>query len=237
MNIIDVGIKSMTQTCGFSTKKNGDMRNIDIMLSFFQEKNIEFDCLVRPEQTHSTNIVVVEKVKKGQSILKIPNCDGVITDIPKVLLSVITGDCVPIIFFDTENKITGLSHQGWKGSFNLLAEQMVQKLVMFGAEKTNIVTLVGPAICGNCYAVSEQRYNDFVDKFFPYRSVAMKKENNNFYIDLKRLNVEQLLSTGILEKNIHISPYCTYEKQKLFYSFRRDTKDEFGEIVSFCMLK
>ena len=49
----------------------------------------------------------------------------------------------------------------------------------------------------------------------------MTKENK-YLLDLKQLNLNILLQSGVLRTNIDITNYCTYRHSDLFYSHRRD---------------
>ena len=44
--------------------------------------------------------------------------DGLITNIPNIILTTYHADCVPIYFLDKEKKIVGLAHGGWRGTYN-----------------------------------------------------------------------------------------------------------------------
>ena len=63
----------------------------------------------------------------------------------------------------------------------------------------------------------------------------MKKINiNQWKMDLKGINIDQLISTGILEENIKISKISTFLNNK-YSSYRRDSNSK-GFITSI-MLK
>jgi len=41
-------------------------------------------------------------------------------------------------------------------------------------------------------------------------------------IDLQRANRDQLIAAGIGPKRIHIAPFCTMDRNDLFFSYRRE---------------
>jgi YfiH family protein len=198
---------------GFGTKKFGDGRSKSAIIS----------------QTHSTNILLLKEFP----VSAIPNYDGIITQLSKVTLSVITADCVPIIFYDTKNHIIGISHQGWKGTLEKLSEKMISALMNLGAKVPDIKVVIGPAINECCYEVSK----DLADKFNnDFDNQTVTNRDNKYYINLIKANYISLLTQGILPISIDYFPFCTSCNKTLFWSNRRD-KGIQGEMLSFISLK
>ncbi len=175
-------------------------------------------------QTHSTNIKFATQPETN-----IKDVDGLITKTKGLLLMVKTADCVPIIFADRKNKIIGISHQGWKGTLDQLAVKMVFEMQKHGAQIEHLFAAVGPAICKKCYAVSPDLYAKFSQKF------SLKEKDN--YLDLKQINYQQLLSTGLKPEQIEVSRNCTYCEKELFYSCRRDGKKSPARMISFIAMR
>ena len=63
-------------------------------------------------------------------------------------------------------------------------------------------------------------------KEFPYAAKIFKKnkKSKKFHLDTADANVRQLLSVGVLRKNIHVAPFCTMHDNHLFFSHRRESK-------------
>ncbi len=194
---------------GFGTKQFGDGRN---------KKN-------SIKQTHSTNI----KVISSESILPFEDCDGIITKENNRELSVITADCVPIIFYDPATNISGISHQGWKGTLRNMAQKMILEMIQLGSLKEDIKVAIGPAINECCYKVNSERAEQFKEKFV--NNVVTNRDKNH-YINLLRANHDQLITIGILSKHIDYFSFCTSCNTEQFWSFRRD-KGIKGEMYSY----
>ena len=62
----------------------------------------------------------LEKTKKLKS-------DAIITQLEGFGLGVVTADCVPIIIYDSKNKIIGCIHAGWKGALKGIIENTVNE--------------------------------------------------------------------------------------------------------------
>lgn len=217
---------------GFTTRKQGDARKPETIDALIKELGIKPETVVRPVQSHGTTITVIdEKVDKGT--VEIKDCDGLVTKQKNVLLSVMTADCVSIIYVDMKNGIVGVSHQGWKGSLARMAQKMVDRMVEFGAEKSVIQCMLGPSIGEECYDVDKDRYSKFKEEFFSYYHLFAKEKEGKYSLNLNELNVQQLIEAGIGITNISSVEKCTSCEKDDFYSFRRDSKEDFGEMLSY----
>ena len=104
-----------------------------------------------------------------------------------------------------------------------------------GAQKKDIVAVLGPGINSCCYDVSEERYYDFMAEFeddFGAFPVRMGKRHMN----LLKLNFELLIKFGLNKKNIDFFPFCTMCNKGHFFSYRRDyhkQREKFGEMFSY----
>jgi len=87
-----------------------------------------------------------------------------ITNIPGVLLTARTADCVPVLFWDEENNAVGAAHCGWRGTVQELQVKTVQKMrEIYGTNPKNLKAAIGPCISKCCYEVSEEFYENFVN--------------------------------------------------------------------------
>ena len=229
---IPLQYKNGSYTYGFTTKKQGDGRNPEVIDDLIKELGVSAETVVIPKQSHGVNIVVVdEKVDKGR--IEIPDCDGLITKEKNVFLSVLTADCVSVIFIDMKNGVIGVSHQGWKGSLARMAQKMVDKMAEIGAEKSVIQCVLGPSIGEECYEVKKDLYTQFKNEFFSYYHLFAKDKGGKYSLNLNELNVQQLLEAGIGITNISSVEKCTSCEKDTFFSYRRDSKEEFGEMLSY----
>ena len=74
-----------------------------------------------------------------------------------------------------------------------------------GCRREDILAVIGPSICKECYEVSD----DVADRFaaaFPEHidSIAEKKSNGKYMLDLWEANRYILLSAGIKKSNLEI---------------------------------
>lgn len=230
-SIID---KNVGVFSGFTTRESGDGNLVGTILNFLQENEVDYKTLVTLEQIHSTNIEVVEQT--NEKTVRIGDCDGVITKLPKVILSVKTADCIPLIFCDKVNGLIGVSHQGWRGSLKQMAVRMVNKIVELGGNKNEIIVAIGPGINQCCYDVDDERYYQFLEELESYSDQVFSMVHGKKHLNLTHLNYLELIDAGIKKGNIDFFPFCTSCDKKRFFSFRRDHKTEVKEMFSFIML-
>lgn len=189
-----------------------------------EKLNIPLENWISAEQVHHNDIEIVSTADKGKGARTYESCikgvDGLITNKKGILCTAFFADCVPIYFFDPITEYIGIAHAGWKGTVLGIAEKMVQALQEKGVNKDNLLVAIGPCISKEKYEV-DQRVVDAIEVKYRQKCLV-KNEKNRYLLDLKQLNVEILLQTGILRHNIDITNLCTYKDDSLFYSHRRD---------------
>ncbi len=180
------------------------------------------------EQVHGNNVLIVKQsdlnFNNRYKIYK--NVDGLVTKEKNIFLVVKTADCIPIFFFEPENKIIGVAHAGREGTRLNIVKSVIQKIVELGAQKDSILVEIGPAICRKHYKVSQEIFQQFVLE----TEIPQKK----WKLDLKKIIFSQLIKEGIQKKNIINDKICTFE-DKNYFSYRRDKTKQ--RQVSYICLK
>ena len=196
--------------------------------------NVSMDNWVSGEQVHQTNIKVVGEEDKGKGATSyqssITGTDGLITNQSGILCTAFFADCVPLFFFDPVSGYIGIAHAGWKGTVQRMAEKMVERFSQVGVNKSDLLVVVGPCISQPFYEVNHVVIDSMDEKFRGKTVTDMG--NDRYLLDLKQLNVEILLQSGILRHNIDVTNYCTFDQQNLFFSHRRDN-GETGRMLGF----
>jgi len=163
------------------------------------------------EQVHGDKIkVVASKTKSWPN--RAATADGLVTGEPGFTLAILTADCVPIVFIDSQLKRVAAVHAGWRGTYQEIATKCLQKLVELGSKKENIIAYLGPAIGGCCYQVPEERLLLFRKKF------NLTKENG---LNLAKVNYKLLTDFGLKADQICLTELCTACHREMFYSYRQ----------------
>ena len=120
-------------------------------------------------QTHTTNVRLVTEADRGKGFDRerdYTDVDGLITDTPGLMLVTIYADCVPLYFVDPVHKAVGLSHSGWKGTVHRIGKVTLERMKeAFGTRPEDVQAAIGPSICQDCYEVSEDVAQAFMDEF------------------------------------------------------------------------
>jgi len=220
--------KSMNLSTTVGDSKENVVKNrIRILSALELEINGIFDVW----QIHSTVVIVANKPRGNDEIYI--QADAVICAIPKVTLLMRFADCVPILLFDSKNKVIGLIHSGWMGTLNQIAKETVNKMEeVFGSNPNDIIAGIGPSISVDHYEIGP----DVVEKtknVFPKvwgKIIKQKREKN--YLDLWKANSLILNKAGV--NKIEIANICTACNTTDWYSHRgEDGKTgRFGAVIS-----
>lgn len=221
---------------GFGTRQLGDARKTEIVARFFHANGISYKTIVLMQQIHSVNVSQYKSQQNDQFQL-IEDTDGVFTSEFNTVLITRTADCVPIQFCDKKNGIIGISHQGWRGSLKKMVHKMIQQMMLHGAQLQNIKVALGPSIGSCCYEISNDTYYEFLYEFNGYSQRIFTMRQGKWHINLILLNYLLLTEMGIPKKHIDFFPFCTRCDSSRFFSFRRDKKQDFGEMMSFIVKK
>ena len=196
-------------------------------------QSLEFDYASRFDVwlVHGTKIVCSD-APRG---LDIPHqkADGIMTNNPSVTLFMRFADCVPILLFDPLQKVVGIIHAGWQGTFRQITRHAVEKMVAcYGSAPEAILAGIGPSICQDCYQVGVDVYQAFVESIGEKGRKYFKKVHHRYYLDLWQANIDQLNEAGV--EQVEGSGICTACHLEDWYSHRAEggKTGRFGVLMS-----
>ena len=204
--------------------------------------NCSLNDFVLSHQTHTTNVRVVTEADKGKGITKerdYEDVDGLITNVPGVVLSTFYADCVPLYFLDPVRKAIGLSHSGWRGTVNKMGMVTVRKMMEeYGCNPKDMIAVIGPSICVDCYEVSMDVAEEFMDAFADSDNldkIVIPKNKDKALLDLWQANLAVLLEAGIAAENISMPDICTACNKDVLFSHRASNGKR-GNLGAFLVL-
>ncbi len=194
-------------------------------LSFLKRMGLKWRDAVLAEQVHGTVIQRVIRADGGRGIrerdTRIPGADGLITDVPGLVLTTLHADCASLFFADIEHHAIGLAHAGWRGILAGLPGEMLRRMSReFGSDPGKIRIAIGPTICPRHYGVEEALAGKFTARFGA-EVVAHGEGNERPCLDLVAATTVDLLRAGLDPAHIPSRPPCTLENRE-YASFRRD---------------
>lgn len=167
-------------------------------------------------QVHGNRCVIVDD---STDLAARPEADALATRTPGILLGILTADCVPVLFADTEAGVIGAAHAGWKGAIAGVSDATLAAMEGLGASRANIAVAIGPCIGRASYEVDE----GFVQRFLAddpanERFFAAGKPGHAMF-DIAAYVAARLAAAGV--SRIAIGGQDTYAEEADYFSYRR----------------
>jgi len=149
------------------------------------------------------------------------DADASYTTHNKVVCSIRTADCMPLLITDEVGSFVAAIHAGWRGLASSIIENTLKKINSNG----KFIVWIGPHISQEFFEVGTEVRNIFLENN-PASAEAFTNEANGKYL-LSMLKVAQLklLSLGV-EKIYITKNFCTYKNANNYFSYRRDASKE-----------
>ena len=207
------------------------------------KKNLEIACkkinssysnLILLHQVHSNKFFFVDENRKYKKKLI---GDALITNKKKIILGILTADCVPIIIYDPKLKYVSAIHAGWKGAYKEIIKKVIKYLIRSGSRPEDLIAAIGPCITQNNYEIK----SDFKLKFLKQsinNKIFFKKIKKKTYFSLNKYVYYQLKNLGL--KKIDLIDKDTYNLKNNFFSARRaihNQQNDYGRNISLIMIK
>ncbi len=170
-------------------------------------------CVLGVRQTHST---ILCDLRSGPPESESDEADGMIFDISRFAAGVTVADCMPILLTVAGSAIAALLHSGWKGT-GIVVNAVDELRSITGASASSISAILGPCICGRCYAVPAERAEQFRRRFG--EDAGWRDGEGESYIDLRAANMRLLEEAGVVQATVVRN--CTVCDPRLG-SYRRD---------------
>ncbi len=227
-NGVSKGIYS-SLNCSINSKDNKEnvIQNINIVS---KKLNCEKKPIVTLNQNHGNKVIYFNDQRDIKN--KIIG-DAIVTTLKNIAISVLTADCVPILFCNPKKKIIGCVHAGWKGALNGIIENTVDKFLELNSNTRDLLVAIGPCINHHHYEVGHDFYKKFIDQ---------NKNNQQFFIvlnDKKYLfNIRSYINAKLIKlgiNNIDHIEMDTFSNKENFFSYRRSKKNDdkdYGRCIS-----
>jgi len=186
----------------YANKNNRD----DFIASF----KFDAEKVIFPQQTHSSNVKVIGESKNYRKT------DGLISITKNYGIGILIADCTPVFLFGAKSSHCGVIHSGWRGAANCITTNALEKFIGLGNKPIDIKAVLGPSIQRCCFEIGKD-----VSQFFSSKNL-FSKNKSKFYLDLKSVIYEELISAGLSVKNIYKDSHCTFCNDEKFFSYRRE---------------
>lgn len=190
-----------------------------------------------PHQTHGIEVrrIDADFLAKNslQQAVSLQGVDALCTDMPNVIVSVKTADCIPVLLYT--DKVVAAVHAGWRGTNQRIVEHTIDTLVStYGVKPEELCAIIGPGISLDSFEVGDEVYDAFAASHYPMDRIAERRAK--WHIDLWECNRLQLISKGVLPGNVTIAGICTVKQNDRFYSARAHGSRT-GRIINGIMIR
>ncbi len=172
--------------------------------------------LARVHQFHSADVVQVDSAIPQDDP---PRGDAMVTDQPNLLLGIVTADCVPVLFADTDAGVIGAAHAGWKGAISGVLENTITTMEKLGAQASRISCAIGPCIAQKSYEVDEGFFRNFVTQNAQNERFFGDGKAGHYQFDIEGYVAARLAAAGI--RTVACLGEDTYSQLDRFFSYRR----------------
>ena len=171
------------------------------------------DKLIFAKQVHGASVLTIDKDHAPGTPL---TGDALMTDSPGKFLAIQVADCQPVLLFDPVRQVAAAVHSGWRGSVqNVIGCTVSAMGDTFGCRPKDILAGIGPSL-GPCCGEFVHYRRELPERFWKFKDDADR-------FDFWAISREQLMASGVPEKNIHTSRLCTKCRTDLFFSYRGET--------------
>ncbi len=185
--------------------------------------------LVTLHQVHSPDVVTLDGPLAGTP----PQADAIVTATPGLAVGVLTADCQPVLFADVRAGVVGAAHAGWKGALGGVLEATIEAMEGLGARRSNIATVIGPAISQRNYEVGPELFEAFRDEDPESPRFFANGKGDRMQFDLPGYGLHRLRGAGV--GVAEWTGHCTYADPGRFFSYRRSLhrhEPDYGRLIS-----
>ena len=213
--------------CGFGSSDQHDIVAIN-GARVAKQMGVPSDALVGVHQFHSADVVTVTQPTADK-----PKADALVTATKGIALSVLTADCQPVLFADQTAGVIGAAHAGWQGALNGVLDATVDAMVALGAQRGDIVAVIGPSISQRSYEVGPEFAELFIDEDHDNARFFANGIGDKMQFDLPAFGLARLRAAGV--NDAAWSRHCTYSDPDRFYSYRRSVhkkEADYGRLIA-----
>jgi polyphenol oxidase len=187
--------------------KNKTKLSINFGLEFINKKTIGLN------QSHSNISIKLPSEDR--------DADASYTSQNKVVCSIKTADCMPLLVTDEAGSFVAAIHAGWRGLASGIIENTLKKI----NAKGKFIVWIGPHISHEFFEVGAEVRNIFLENDPASSKAFTNAANGKYFLSMLKVAELKLQSLGV--QKIYITKnFCTYKNANNYFSYRRDASKE-----------
>ena len=222
-----------TRVWNFASDSGSELVEKNTWGEFCLTVEVSLERLIHFKQVHGNRIIFVREGFQAPGFPRIDQireeADAGITKELHRPIAILTADCAPLFFLDSKNRAAGVAHVGWRGAEKKLPSKMVKEMwAQFETSPKDLLVALGPLIRPCCYEVGPEFHGRFPG--------CVETRGSKHFFNLKKAIETDLLKTGVPQKNILDSGFCTACHPDKFFSYRREGAQA-GRLCSVVMVR
>lgn len=184
--------------------------------------------LIGLNQSHTADVITVTEPLADK-----PRADAMVTAEPGLALSILTADCQPVLFCDSQAGVIGAAHAGWRGALDGVLEATLDAMEDLGARRSQTCAVIGPCISQAAYEVGEEFLEDFMADDPDNARFFANGQPGKYQFDLPSFGLHRMREAGI--GHTEWTRHCTYADADRFFSYRRTThagEADYGRLIA-----
>jgi YfiH family protein len=173
------------------------------------------DDFVFARQVHGSGVRVVGEADAGRGAFSlddaIPDTDALVTTSPRVVLAILTADCVPIVLHDPIASVLACVHAGWRGTVARIPAAALAVMQTLGSHPSQIIAGIGPAASPARYQVGPDVRQAVTEAFGAAAADFLYPDHtrDRWLFDLWEANRLILHEAGVPATQIHVTDIPT----------------------------
>jgi polyphenol oxidase len=199
----------------------------------------------RVKQVHGNRVLTPTVMAQIPPEAQHHEADALMSDAPHQALWVCSADCNPVLIGDCATGHTAAIHAGWRGTALKIVPHTVAKMQAQGSQLKDLRVAIGPAIDGSVYQVATTVAAEVGRTIAPethhtkddttlvehletldHSPILPDPEPGKARLDVRQVNVWQLMRFGLSRDQISVAPHCTFQEPDQFFSYRRTGKKQ-----------
>lgn len=178
--------------------------------------------LVTAKQFHSAEVRSVLEAADARG--EPTACDALTANVAQILLAIQTADCMPILIADQRTRAFAAVHAGWRGTLAGIVARTIERMQQqYDSRPEDLHAAFGPAISAEVFEVGGEVLDAFRGRYgYAEELFSNLQPNGKGQVNLNLANARQLVDAGLRADRIYDCGLCTWLRNDLFFSYRRE---------------